>query len=97
MAFKFLAERLTPMPNSKLELCINIAGSLMESGPITLEELALRLEVNSFSLKQQLGFLVDQGMITKEDTKPNATYSIATRGIRVLKVFKVLPSTKIAE
>jgi len=97
MAIKFLAERLMHMPTSKLELCINIAGSLMESSPLTLEQLAVRLEVNLFPLKQQLRFLVDQGMITKEDTKPNATYSIATRGIRVLKVFKVLPSTKIAE
>ena len=84
------------MPTSKLELCINIAASLMESGPLTLEQLASRLEVKSFSLKQQLRFLVDQGMIKKEDNKPNATYSIAMRGIRVLKFFKVLNSTKIA-
>ena len=83
------------MPTSKLELCINIAASLMKSGPLTSEQLASLLEVNTFSLKQQLTFLIDQEMIKKEEAKPNSTYIIDVRGIRILKFFKILPSTRI--
>ena len=83
------------MPTSKLELCIDIANSLMESGPLTLEQLTLLVKAKSPSLEKQLEFLVDQEMVKKEDTEPNITYTIAMRGIRVLKFFKVLPSTKI--
>jgi predicted transcriptional regulator len=83
------------MPTSKLELCIDIATSLMESGPLTLEQLTSVLETNSPSLERQLEFLVNQEMVKKEDTEPNVTYTIAMRGIRILKFFKVLPSTMI--
>jgi predicted transcriptional regulator len=83
------------MPSSKLELCIDIVKSLIESGPLTLEQLTLLLEANSPLLEKQLGFLVDQEMVKKEDAGPNVTYTVAMRGIRVLKFFKVLPSTRI--
>jgi len=83
------------MPTSKLELCIDIVTSLTESGPLTLEQLTSLLEANSLSLEKQLGFLVDQEMVKKENTGQNVTYTIAMRGIKVLKFFKVLPSTKI--
>jgi predicted transcriptional regulator len=83
------------MPTSKLELCIDIVKSLMESGPQTLEQLMSLLEVNSPSLEKQLEFLVYQEMVKREETGPNITYTVALRGIRVLTFFKVLPSTKI--
>jgi predicted transcriptional regulator len=83
------------MPSSKLELCIDIIKSLTESGPLTVDQLTLFLEANSPSLEKQLGFLVDQEMVKKEGAGLNVTYTVAMRGIRVLKFFKVLPSTRI--
>jgi predicted transcriptional regulator len=83
------------MPSSKLELCIGIVKSLIESGPLTVEQLTILLKANPPSLDKQLGFLIDQEMVKKEDAGLNATYTVAMRGIKVLKFFKVLPSTRI--
>ncbi len=80
---------------SKLKLYINIAKAIAESGPLTLNELTSLLKVNPSLLEQPLNFLVREGMISEKDASPTPTYSIAKRGVRVLRYFKVLPSIKI--
>jgi len=80
------------LSTSKLELCINIAQLLTESGPQTTEQLKARLEINSNLLHRQLKFLVLQNVIKIENTGPSIAYRIASRGIKILEFFKVLPS-----
>ena len=80
------------MFTSKLELCINIAKSLVEYGPQTTEQLVTRLEVNPTLLQRQVGFLVFQDMIKKENSGLSITYVIAAKGVKILEFLKVLPS-----
>lgn len=80
------------MLTSKLELCINIAKSLIEFGPQTIEQLVMHLEVNPISLQRQLGFLVFQNIIKKENAGLSITYVIAAKGFKILEFLKVLPS-----
>ena len=83
------------MPPSTLKLYIDVAKLLMESGPLSLDQLSNHLKVNKSTLKQQMTFLVKQRIINKKESNPNVKYVIAAGGIRILKFFKVQPSIRI--
>jgi predicted transcriptional regulator len=84
------------MPFSKLKLYIDIVKSLMEYGPLSLDEMAPFLRINPSSLKERVNFLVDQEMIQEKDSNSIVTYIITKRGARVLEFFKIQPSTKVS-
>ncbi len=71
-----------------LEVYINIAKTLKERGPQTLEQVASFLKSNPSSLKQKLNFLVSQKMIVTKRTNIKSTYDVTATGIKVLEFFK---------
>ncbi len=79
------------MVTSKLEQYLTIAKTIMESGPLTFEQLTRLLRVNTFSLKKALGFLVDQGLVKANNTDKKVTYTLAPGGFNILSFFKLLP------
>ena len=83
------------MPLSPLKQYTNIAKLLMQSTPLSLDQMTKLLKVESPLLKRQVGFLVNQGIIKEKDDNLKITYTIATKGIRILKFFKIPQSEKI--
>jgi|GEM_PF-2309797 hypothetical protein len=85
------------MAISKLEEYIKIIKSIMESGPLTFEQLTLLLRGNALSLKKALGFLVDQEMVKANNADQKVTYALAPRGIGILSFFRLLPLDETRE
>lgn len=83
------------MPASPLKMYLDITKSVMESGPLSLDQIAALLKVDASILKIKVNFLVNEKMIKEKNNNPNVTYAIATKGIRVLKFFRIEPRIKI--
>jgi len=82
------------MPRSLLEQYIDVAKSLMEHGPLSINELMAFSNTNPDSLKEQLNFLADQRIIVVvKDSLPMA-YAITEIGTKILQFFKVKTQIK---
>jgi predicted transcriptional regulator len=77
------------MPSSILEQYIDVAKTLMEHGPLSINELMALSKANQSSLKEQVNFLADQKMIIVVKDSSSVAYSITERGIKILQFFKV--------
>lgn len=77
------------MKRSKLEMYIDILHLLAEDGPLKLTHLTNSADINSNQIKQQIEFLVKQGMVTEEPVgKVRVAYLITKRGARALQFFR---------
>ena len=77
------------MRRSKLEMYIDILEVLSMKGPLKLTHIMYRSNVNCNVLKDQLEFLIKNDMVEERILKKERiVYSIAHRGITVLKSFR---------
>ncbi len=79
------------MTRSVLYLYVNIAKTLMERGPLPINELAPLLNIHPQTLKKRLNFLADNEMVKEKDGGSIVTYAIAERGAEFLSYFKIHP------
>lgn len=84
------------MPPSTLKLYIEIAKTLNEHGPLSLQKLASFLKVNSSTLNEPLKFFSAQKMIKEKSSNSVVTYIITKRGTIILRFFNVQPLIKVA-
>ena len=87
------------MPCSMLKLYTDIIKTLIENGPLSLNELAQFLNAKPSTLKKPLSFFSDQALIRKKTSNSIVTYTTAKRGLEILRFFKIQPlmNTKIDE
>lgn len=83
------------MSRSILQLYIDTAKTLMEYGPLSIQELAPFLKIEPSSLGERINFLADQGIIKERNNNSTATYSITKRGTEILRFFKVPTLVKV--
>jgi predicted transcriptional regulator len=76
------------MKCSKLEKNIDILKVLAHKGPLKLTHIMYTSNVNCSELKENLGFLLKQGLVEKRTPdKTHAIFEVSQRGIAVLKYF----------
>ncbi len=79
------------MRRSKLEMYIDILTVLAHKGPLKLTHIMYKANVNCSVLKENLDFLIKQGLIEERSIhKSRIVYAVTQRGISVLKYFKEL-------
>lgn len=77
------------MKRSKLEMHINILEVLAMKGPLKLTHIMYESNVNCRVLKEQLDFLMKNGLAEEKTLKKEKTvYAITARGTEVLKTFR---------
>jgi predicted transcriptional regulator len=77
------------MRRSHLEKYIEIIGVLEQNGPLKRTPLMYKANLNCSNLKDDLSFLVKQGLIEElTDGKAKRVFAITNRGINVLKYFQ---------
>lgn len=77
------------MKRSKLEMYIDILKVLAQRGPTKLTHIMYKANLNCSVLKEQLDFLIRQGLVEERNAgKKRAVYAITQRGITVLKYFR---------
>ena len=84
------------MRRSKLEMYVDILKVLVHWGPLKLTHFMYKANVNCSVLKENLDFLIKQGLVqVKIIGKGRKVYAITQLGVTVLKQFrelkKVLP------
>jgi predicted transcriptional regulator len=84
---------------SKLEMYVDILNVLAHRGPLKLTHVMYKANVNCSILKEQLEFLIRQGLVEERKLgKRRVAYGITERGLTVLKQFRefkqVLPITE---
>lgn len=79
------------MRRSKLEMYVDILKALVHKGPLKLTHVMYKANVNSRVLKEELDFLIKQGLVEERTVgKRRVVFAITQRGITVLKYFKEL-------
>ena len=79
------------MRRSKLEMHVDILKVLAQSGPLQLAHIMDQANVSSNILKENLGFLIKQGLIEEVTfEKKDAVYSNLNRGTAVVRFFNEL-------
>ena len=82
------------MRRSHLEKYIEIIGVLAQNGPLKLTPLTYKANLNCSVLKEDLNFLVKQGLVEERTFgKDRIVFSVTQRGINVLKYFQGLKQT----
>jgi len=77
------------MKRSKLEMYVDILHLLAEDGPLKLTDLMNTANISSCQIKQQMAFLVKQGMVNEKPVgKTRVTYSVSESGLRAVKFFR---------
>jgi len=77
------------MRRSHLEKYIEIIGILAQNGPLKLTPLTYKANLNCRVLKEDLSFLVKQGIVEERTfEKAKIVFAITQRGINVLKYFQ---------
>jgi predicted transcriptional regulator len=77
------------MRRSHLEKYIELIGVLEQNGPLKLTPLMYKANLNCSNLKDDLSFLVKQGLIEELTLgKAKRVFAITNRGINVLKYFQ---------
>jgi predicted transcriptional regulator len=73
---------------SKLEMYVDTLNVLAQRGPLKLTHVMYKSNVNCNVLKQNLSFLIKQGLIEKKIVgKGSVVYANTARGTNVLKMF----------
>ncbi len=79
------------MRRSKLEMYVDILRVLAQQGPSKRTHIMYRANVNCKVLKENLGFLIKQGLVEEKAVgKGRVVYANTPRGMTVLKYFKEL-------
>jgi predicted transcriptional regulator len=79
------------MRRSKLETYVDILKVLAHKGPLKLTHVMYKANVNCSVLKEELDFLMKQGLVEERTVgKRRVIFAITQRGITVLKYFKEL-------
>ena len=76
------------MRRSKLEIHIDILEALVFKGKLRLTHLMYKSNVNCCVLKEQLEFLIKNGLVEEKMLKKRTIYAITSRGLQVLKTFR---------
>ena len=76
------------MRRSKLEVYIDILEALAFEGQLRLTHLTYKSNVNCCVLKEQLEFLIGNGLVEEKMLKKMTIYAITSRGLQVLKTFR---------
>ena len=77
------------MKRSKLEKYVDILHLLAEEGPLKLTDLMNSANISNHQIKQQMAFLVKQGMVNEKPIgKTRVTYLASESGLRVVKFFR---------
>jgi len=76
------------MARSKLEVYLDILRVLRYRGPLKLTHVMYKANVNCNVVKENLHFLIEQGLVEeKPSSKTAVVYAITQRGIQVIKRF----------
>jgi predicted transcriptional regulator len=76
------------MRKSKLELHINILSVLAENEPLNLTQIISKSNVDCRTLKEQLDFLMKNGLAEVKTLKKGKTvYAITARGTEIIRSF----------
>ena len=79
------------MRRSKLEMYVAILSVLAQRGPLKLTHIMYKANVNCNVLREQLDFLIKQGLVEERSLRKERTvFAITQRGITVLKYFREL-------
>ena len=74
---------------SKLEQYLNIIKVLRNNGPLTLNQIIKKTNLENTIFKNHLDFLTKQGLVEKQAFRPNKVVFIVTQvGTNVLEYFK---------
>ena len=72
---------------SKLQMCIKILCTLVSNGPMKLNQLTHKVELDKSRLIPHLRLLKNRGLIEKQNLGENKIfYRVTERGLKVLKV-----------
>ena len=87
------------MRRSKLEMYIDILAVLAQRGPLKLTHIMYKANVNCSVLKENLEFLIDQGLVEERSVgKKRVVFAVTKRGRTVVKSFRelkqILPVTE---
>lgn len=75
------------MRRSKLSIYVDILNVLAQRGPLKITPIMCEAKVNFNLLKKHLCFLINQGLIVKNEDGKSWVYSNTVRGTAVLKFF----------
>ena len=79
------------MRRSQLETYIDILKLLAHTGPLKLTHIMYKANVNGSVLKEDLDFLIKQGLVEQRNIgKARVIFEVTQRGIAVLKYFHQL-------
>jgi predicted transcriptional regulator len=79
------------MRRSKLETHVAILSVLAQRGPLKLTHIMYKANVNCSVLREQLDFLIKQGLVEERIIRKERTvFAVTPRGITVLKYFREL-------
>ena len=79
------------MRRSKLEMYVDILKVLAQKGPLKLTHVMYKANVNCGVLKENLEFLIKQGLVEEKIIRrERVVYTITQRGVTVLKQFREL-------
>ena len=82
------------MKRSKLEMHVDILKVLAQNGPLQVTHIMCQANVNGDTLKEQLGFLIKQGLIEEIAIEKNSVaYANTNRGSAVIRFFGQLDKT----
>ena len=70
-----------------MQLCVEVLCSLSSRGPLKFRQIRRRVKLDKFLLREYLGFLVDRGLVEKQNlVDAKNVYVVTKRGLLVLKV-----------
>ena len=79
------------MRRSKLEMYVDMLRVLAQKGPLKLTHIMYKANVNCSVLKENLDFLLKQGLVEERIVgKGRVVFAVTQRGITVLKYFREL-------
>ena len=77
------------MKRSKLEIYLDILAMLALKRQLKLKHLMSKLKVNCKSLKEQIDFLMKNGLVEKKTLKKEqVVYVLTPTGVAILKAFR---------
>ena len=80
-------EKMNKGYRSKLVICIDILCNLVSNGPLIMQKLSDKVEIDNNRLIPHLKLLMDHDLIEKKPWSNNEiVYSITDRGLKVLSV-----------
>ena len=72
------------MKRSKLELCESILEALVNK-PLTIEGVSYEANIDCITLKKQMMFLIENGLVKERGERNKSRFAVTERGIAVLK------------